>query len=146
MVCLGNICRSPMAEGILKEKSQHLNWKIDSAGTSSVHEGETPDYRAVKTLRQHDIDISKQKSRPFSLADFSEFDLILTMDNSNFEKVISLAPSVEATKKVKRILDFIYPDQQEEVPDPYYGGDSGFDSVYSLLDRATDKIIEQYGE
>lgn len=135
-----------MAEGILKEKSQHLNWTIDSAGTSSVHEGETPDYRAVKTLRQHDIDISKQKSRPFSIADFSEFDLILTMDNSNFEKVISLAPSVEASKKVKRILDFIYPDQQEEVPDPYYGGDSGFDSVYSLLDRATDKIIEQYGE
>lgn len=135
-----------MAEGILKEKSQHLNWTIDSAGTSSVHEGETPDYRAVKTLRQHDIDISKQKSRPFSLSDFSEFDLILTMDNSNFEKVISLAPSVEASKKVKRILDFIYPDQQEEVPDPYYGGDSGFDSVYSLLDRATDKIIEQYGE
>ena len=135
-----------MAEGILKEKSQHLNWTIDSAGTSSVHEGETPDYRAVKTLRQHDIDISKQKSRPFSLADFSEFDLILTMDNSNFEKVISLAPSVESSKKVKRILDFIYPDQQEEVPDPYYGGDSGFDSVYSLLDRATDKIIEQYGE
>lgn len=146
MVCLGNICRSPMAEGILREKAQGLNWQIDSAGTSSLHEGEAPDFRAVKTLRKHQIDISKQRSRPFSEKDFSDYDLILTMDNSNFEKVIALAPNSEATGKVKRILDFIYPNQHEEVPDPYYGGDNGFDSVYSLLDKATDKIIEEYGE
>ncbi|GAB5558001.1 MAG: low molecular weight protein-tyrosine-phosphatase [Schleiferiaceae bacterium] len=145
MVCLGNICRSPMAEGLLTDKVQDKGWTVDSAGTSSFHNGEGPDPRAVRTLKKHNIDISKQRSRKFEVSDFEDFDLILTMDHSNYEKVIAQAPNQEATTKVMPILDFLYPGEKWEVPDPYYGVENGFETVYDLLDKATEKIVEKYG-
>jgi len=145
MVCLGNICRSPMAEGLLADKTQGLSWTIDSAGTSALHQHEGPDPRAVKTLKRHNIDISKQRSRPFDIKDFEDFDLIFTMDHSNYEKVIAKAPHQEAIQKVIPLLDLLYPEANTEVPDPYYGGAEGFENVYELLERATQKIVENYG-
>ncbi len=144
MVCLGNICRSPMAEGILRSKVGDLNIEIDSAGTSHFHQGETPDIRAVKTARKNGINISKLQSRPFVVEDFNNFDIIYAMDLSNKENILKLAQTEEQKAKVKLIVNEVYPNSNGEVPDPYFGGDSGFDDVYKLLDKATDIIIENY--
>lgn len=141
MVCLGNICRSPMAEGILKSKTEGLNIEVDSAGTSNFHAGENPDARAVMSARKHNVNISKQQSRPFTVADFDHFDVIYAMDKSNLNNIYKLARTEEDKQKVKLLLEEISPDSGAEVPDPYFGGDHGFEHVYQLLDEATDQII-----
>jgi protein-tyrosine phosphatase len=145
MVCLGNICRSPMAHGILEEKARKRNKQliVDSAGTANFHIGEMPDERAIKKMRNYNIDISKQKARQFHKNDFETFDYIFVMDTSNYENIIRMAKSEIHKQKVDLILNILYPQQNMSVPDPYYGGDSGFENVYQLLDAACEKFIEK---
>lgn len=146
MVCLGNICRSPVAEGILRHKAaeQNLPIVVDSAGTSDYHCGECPDQRSMKSAKSFGIDISDLKARQFSVDDFDRFDLILVMDTSNYSNVLKMARNEEDRAKVKMILDYSHPGKNMSVPDPYFGGEHGFTNVFNLLDRACDAIIEQY--
>lgn len=142
MVCLGNICRSPLAEGILASKLDTNHYKVDSASTSNWHIGKQPDQRSIATAKFHQIDISQQKARQFQVSDFDKFDKIFVMDNSNYDNVISLARNESDKQRVCRILDVLYPGENKEIPDPYYGGDEGFEKVYQMLDKACDKIVE----
>lgn len=143
MVCLGNICRSPLAEGILKHKSPKDRVMVDSAGTSNYHIGEGPDPRSVAIALKYNIDIRSQRGRQFTREDFDRFDLIYAMDSSNYQHIISMAPDEDSKTKVRLILDELYPGQKKDVPDPYYGGDQGFENVFQMLDRACDRILEQ---
>jgi protein-tyrosine phosphatase len=142
MVCLGNICRSPLAEGILRDKikKNKLNIIVDSAGTSSWHQGEHPDKRAVQTAKNHSIDISFLTARQFTVQDFYEFDKIFAMDTTNYRDILSLAINEEQKQKVFLILNYNAPGA-DSVPDPYFGGDEGFENVFQMLDSACDKII-----
>lgn len=142
MVCLGNICRSPLAEGILKSKINRQHVFVDSAGTGAWHSGELPDKRSIAVAKKNGIDLSDQRARLFLVEDFERFDHIYVMDQSNYKNVCRLAPDEEAMNKVQLILNEIHPDQNREVPDPYYGGDSGFDHVFQMLNEACD-IIKQ---
>ncbi len=144
MVCLGNICRSPLAQGILEHKatSKNISIYVDSAGTSSFHVDEAPDYRSIQVARKYQIDISNQRGRQFTATDFDTFDWIFAMDISNFNNIISLARSESDKQKVSLILDVLYPGKNQSVPDPYYGGQDGFEHVYNLLDKACEKILE----
>jgi len=148
MVCLGNICRSPIAEGILRQKAQALNISIktDSAGTSNYHIGAAPDPRMILTASKNGIDISDLKARQFVVADFDQFDLIYAMDESNYENIIALAVNDDHKKKVRLILNEVNPGENNEVPDPYFGGDQGFQHVIELLNEAVDKLIENHVE
>lgn len=134
MVCLGNICRSPLAEGILRTKLT-TDFFVDSAGTGGWHAGQSPDERSIATARNYGIDISNQKARKFTVSDFETFDHIFVMDQSNFKDVLNLAPNDVAKSKVALILG-----PSKEVPDPYYGGQDGFEKVYQLLDQACEEI------
>ena len=136
MVCLGNICRSPLAEGILKSKLPESTFLIDSAGTANYHVGNSPDPRSIAVGKKYNIDISNLKGRQFGVNDFDTFDLIYVMDESNYRNVISMARTEQDKSKVKFILNEIYPNQNYDVPDPYYGGDHGFENVYKMLDEA----------
>lgn len=144
MVCLGNICRSPLAEGILQHKSiqSGLSIDVDSAGTIAKHEGELPDPRSIEVAENYKIDITNQRSRPFKKADFELFDTIYVMDASNYSDVIALTENEEQRKKVKMILNESYPGENRRVPDPYFGGDEGFENVYQMLDKACSIIID----
>jgi protein-tyrosine phosphatase len=142
MVCLGNICRSPIAEGILRSKSEKLGLDItiDSAGTSNYHIGEHPDSRTIANAKKHEIDISHLRARQFTVNDFDSFDFIFVMDSSNYSDVISLARNNQDKEKVKLILNSVYPESNMSVPDPYFGGEQGFENVFILLDKACDVI------
>lgn len=146
MVCLGNICRSPLAEGILKEKIkiQGLDWEVDSAGTGSWHVGEKPDRRSIAIARQHHINLTDQRARQLKATDLDSFDLIIGMDRSNRNNIIKLSTNAQQEKKIHLIMDFIHPNQEIEVPDPYYDRD-GFEEVYEMIDKATDAMIEKLG-
>tara|TARA_B100000767_G_scaffold253821_1_gene258690 strand:+ start:338 stop:787 length:450 start_codon:yes stop_codon:yes gene_type:complete len=143
MVCLGNICRSPLAEGILAHKTQHLDVTVESAGTAGYHIGKLPDKRSIEIANKYEIDISNQKARQFSRADFDEFDIIYAMDTNNFVHLTSLAENQNERDKIRMILNEIKPESFDSVPDPYYGGDNGFHIVYNMLDKACNKIITQ---
>lgn len=143
MVCLGNICRSPLAEGILASKLPKDKFKVDSAGTGSWHIGRKPDERSIVTAKKNKIDISHQKGRQFTTTDFDTFDYIYVMDNYNYEDVISLCKKPEHKKKVQLILNEIFPDENVDVPDPYYGLPNGFDNVYKMLDQACELIAKK---
>lgn len=145
MVCLGNICRSPLAEGILKTKveAKDLEWEIESAGTSSFHNGELPDSRSIAVAKAHGIDITDQRSRLFLSEDLDEYDLILAMDSSNYQNIIRMATTEIQKRKVKLIMNYEKPGYNQAVPDPYWNSD-GFEGVFQMLDRACEKIIEQY--
>ena len=145
MVCLGNICRSPLAEGILQKKANDkgLSIEVDSAGTAAYHVGNLPDPRSIQVAKKYNIDITNQRARQFDASDFQEFDLIYTMDSENYNNIIKLSNSEEEEQKVKLILNEIEPQSNSSVPDPYYGGDNGFENVYQMLDLACDKIIEK---
>lgn len=143
MVCLGNICRSPLAEGILASKVDADKVLVDSAGTSDWHVGKQPDPRSIEVAEQFGIDISHQKARQFTVSDFDRFDKIYVMDNSNYENVIALARNEADKKKVERILNEVSPGKNLEVPDPYYGGDSGFIKVYKMLDEAFEIVAKK---
>lgn len=143
MVCLGNICRSPLAEGILASKLPKDKFRIDSAGTGSWHIGHTPDERSIATAKKNGLDISNQRGRQFSSSDFDTFDYIFVMDSSNYETVISLAKSQEHKDKVRMILDELFPNENVDVPDPYFGLPNGFNMVYQMLDEVCDVISEK---
>jgi protein-tyrosine phosphatase len=143
MVCLGNICRSPLAEGILASKLPEDKFKIDSAGTGSWHIGHSPDERSIAVAKKNKIDISKQKGRQFDTSDFEVFDHIYVMDNSNLKDIIKLAKTSEHKKKVQLILNELFPNENVDVPDPYFGLQDGFENVYKMLDEACDSIAEK---
>ena len=140
MVCLGNICRSPLAEGILKSKIDPEKVEVESAGTGHWHVGNPPDERSISIGKKYNIDITEQRGRQFTVKDFDEFDLIYVMDNSNKDNVLALAKNEDQKSKVKLILDELFPDENVDVPDPYYGGTLGFESVFKMLDEACDQI------
>lgn len=135
IVCLGNICRSPLAQGILNAKVNHLNIEVDSAGKSNYHIGYPPDPRIIAVGLKNNIDIRKQIARQFSVNDFKVFSHIYVMDNNNHEDLILLASSIEEQLKVNYILP-----NQENIPDPYYAGKEGFDQCFSLLENACERI------
>lgn len=143
MVCLGNICRSPLAEGILASKLPQDKFIVDSAGTGSWHIGQSPDDRSIAVAKKNGLDISNQRGRQFSSADFDTFDYIFVMDNSNYENVIALAETKEQKEKVTLIMNELYPTQNKEVPDPYFGMHNGFDIVYAMLDEVCDVIAQK---
>ncbi len=142
MVCLGNICRSPLAEGIMKTKLPE-GFEVDSAGTISMHEGEHPDKRAIKTAANHDIDISRQRSRPIIRKDFETFDKIYCMDIDVLEDVISKTKNEEERQKVSLFLEALGDHKNAEVPDPYWGDMRNFEEVFQLLDKGCNAIRNQ---
>ena len=143
MVCLGNICRSPLAEGILKAKTNHLDVVVDSAGTAAYHIGEQPDIRSIEIANKYGIDLTSQRARQFSVNDFDEFDKIYAMDSSNYANIISLARDEKDRNKVDVILNESNPKSFQPVPDPYYGGENGFQDVYEMLEEACDIITQK---
>ena len=145
-VCLGNICRSPLAEGIMLKliSDKNLSIEIDSAGTSNFHVGETPDYRTVLNAKKHDVDLTPLKARQFSEKDFEDFDSIYVMDKSNMTNVLALAKNEEQEQKVELFLNTLFPNQNMEVPDPYFGGEEGFEHVFNLVYSTCEKMIEKY--
>lgn len=143
MVCLGNICRSPLAEGILKNKLPEDNFFVDSAGTSNYHVGDMPDRRSIDIARTNNIDIAYQRGRQFKTSDFDRFDHIYAMDQSNYQNILRLARNESDKNKVKMILNELYPNENMDVPDPYYGGVDGFKNVFNLLDDACSIIASK---
>jgi len=142
MVCLGNICRSPLAEGILKSKVGD-DVIVDSAGTASYHVGSLPDQRSIAVAKLNNVDITNQRARSVSSADLDEYDLIYAMDEENYNNLLAMAKNDIQRSKIKMIMNELYPNENIDVPDPYYGGDHGFKHVYAMLDEATDKILEK---
>ena len=140
MVCLGNICRSPLAEGILRSKVDTTKITVESAGTGGWHVGEQPDPRSIEVARKYGLDITYQRGRKFSTYDFESYDHIFVMDNSNYRDVVALARNDDEIAKVQLILEEIFPGDNVDVPDPYYGGHNGFENVFKMLDEACEKI------
>ncbi len=143
MVCLGNICRSPLAHGILENKLDPTKYTVDSAGTAAYHIGEKPDRRSIAVARKYGLDITNQRAQKFIKQHFDTFDYIFVMDRSNYNNVLALATTAEDRQKVKMILNEVTPNLNTEVPDPYYGGDQGFENVYEMLDLACSKIADR---
>ena len=137
MVCLGNICRSPLAEGILKSKLPTNNFRVDSAGTAGYHIGRAPEIRSVEIAAQNGIDISNQKARKFIPDDFDRFDKIFAMDRSNLNHIRKIAKTPDDLNKVSLLME------NAEVPDPYYGNEEGFKKVYDLIDQACEKLSDK---
>jgi protein-tyrosine phosphatase len=149
MVCLGNICRSPVAEGVLRERLKesgisHVH--VDSAGTSGWHNGEHPDKRSTLNAKQNGVDISKQISRKFTVSDFENFDIIYVMDQSNYIYVTAMTSDRNHRSKVRLLLNEIKPHSNAAVPDPYYGGEDGFQRVFELIDQACRIIAARISE
>ncbi|MBJ2175327.1 low molecular weight phosphotyrosine protein phosphatase [Aureibaculum sp. A20] len=136
MVCLGNICRSPLAEGILKSKVNSQKVFIDSAGTGGYHIGKLPDSRSIAVAKKYNIDITDQRCRKFQQSDFDEFDLIYVMDAFNRDDILRLARNENDSAKVKMILNELFPDENVDVPDPYHDTERGFENVYQMLDKS----------
>ena len=136
MVCLGNICRSPLAEGILKSKL-NSKYEVDSAGTAAYHIGNPPDHRSIAVAQQFGIDISQQRARHFKKGDLNSFDLIFVMDQNNYNDVVQMATDTQRTK-VQLLCG------TKEVPDPYYGDASAFEAVFHLIDTACETLVKQY--
>ena len=157
MVCLGNICRSPLAEGILKYKLQGmgLDWEVDSAGTNGYHIGEAPHPLSRKVALQHGIDIGSQRARKFTAADLQHFDKVYAMAEDVIDEMRRIAgprykgafeaSSAGTSPKVDLLLNELHPGSNEEVPDPWYGPESGYHELYRLISAACDRIVEKYG-
>ena len=143
MVCLDNICRSPLAQGILESKVNLDKVFVDSAGTAAYHVGNLPDERSINVAYKYGINITNQRARKFTVQDFDEFDYIYAMDISNYQNILMLARGEEDENKVRLILNEIYPSENKSVPDPYYGGNQGFENVYQMLDEACDVISKK---
>jgi len=146
MVCLGNICRSPLAEGIMKKKCKKagLNWKIESAGTNGFHTGEAPHYLSQKVASINNIDISSQQSRKFVKQDFERFDKIYAMAEDVIVEIKQIGKDQYISSKVNLLMDEVYPKQNKEVPDPFYGAEDGYHSVYKMIEIACDAIIKNH--
>ncbi len=143
MVCLGNICRSPLAEGILQSKLDPSKFSVSSSGTSNYHIGNKPDLRSIEVAKKYGIDITSQKAAQFKSSDFNTYDHIYAMDNSNLQNIINIAPNNKDKNKVQLILNELYPNENLDIPDPYYGGDKGFEDVFQMLDKACDVITSK---
>ena len=145
MVCLGNICRSPLAEGILRYKvqSRNLDIIVDSCGTAAYHVGEAPDSRMILTAHNHGIDISSLIGRQFVVKDYDEYDQIFAMDTSNYHNIISLARNDADIEKVSLLLNQIKQGENMSVPDPWYGGEEGCEEVYQLIDTACENFVKR---
>jgi protein-tyrosine phosphatase len=143
MVCLGNICRSPLAEGILASKLPKDLFLVDSAGTGSWYVGRNPDDRSIAVAKKNGLNISNQKGRQFKTSDFDTFDYIYVMDSSNYNDVIALTKKQEQKDKVQLILNELFPAENVDVPDPYYGLPNGFNTVYEMLDEAAEVIAKK---
>ena len=138
MVCLGNICRSTLAHGIFEHLSKDYSITLDSAGTANYHTGNTPDSRSIKIAAARGINIANQKARQFIAADFDAFDYIFVMDHENLNNVLKLAKTELDRNKVRLLLE------SDEVEDPYYGGDQGFEIVFDNIEKACKNIIESW--
>ena len=145
MVCLGNICRSPLAEGILRDKieAHSLNWTVDSAGTSAYHAGDLPDSRSIHVAQKYGLDITNQRSRQVTISDFENFDLIYAMDSSNYSNLKRIAMNEVQKNKIKLIMNEAYPTENRGVPDPYWD-DNGFEKVFDMLDLACSQLIKKF--
>jgi protein-tyrosine phosphatase len=146
MVCLGNICRSPLAEGILQHQANRagLNLEVDSAGTAGYHIGESPHHLSQKVARLNGVDISGQKGRQFLKEDMDRFDRIYVMDSENYNDVRRLAAGKWDEGKVDLLLNELYPGENRNVPDPWYGNEDGFHKVFDLINHACQRIIKKY--
>ncbi len=148
MVCLGNICRSPLAEGILTAKLPKDSFFVDSAGTGNWHIGSQPDERSIIVAKNNGIDISNQKCRQFTTSDFENFDYIFVMDESNYNDVTFLSKNENQKSKVHFILNDLFPNKKVAVPDPYFGVQNGFEIVFKMLDESctilAEKLIKQH--
>jgi protein-tyrosine phosphatase len=145
MVCLGNICRSPLADGLMraKVKQRNLDIEVDSAGTAAFHIGKYPDLRTQVNAISHGVDLSPLRARQFCVEDFDRFDRIFAMDKENLSNIYRLARNEADKQKVQLMLKLIPNSAIIEVPDPYYGGDQGFERVFQLLNEATDQLTQQ---
>lgn len=138
-VCLGNICRSPLAEAIFAHKVSRNEWQADSAGTGAYHIGSDPDRRSMQVARHHGVPIA-HKARQFHVEDFARFDYIIAMDRQNYRDILSLTSQPVDNVYLMRDFDD-HANGDKDVPDPYYGGDDGFQLVYEMLDRSIDKLV-----
>jgi len=143
MVCLGNICRSPLAHGVLESKLNTSQFYVDSAGTAAYHSGNPPDYRSIKVAKNNNIDISHQTARQFKASDFDRFDYIYAMDSSNYTNIISLARNNSDIGKVKLFLEENPNISNKNVPDPYYGDMSDFEYVFDLIETTSTIIAKR---
>ena len=146
MVCLGNICRSPMAEGILQQKAfdAGLSWSVESAGTNSYHIGEPPHPLSQKIAREHGIDISKQRARKFVGEDFDVYDKIYALAEDVLDDIRRIAKSKYDSAKIDLLMNELFPHKNIDVPDPWYGPEPGYYEVFKMLDKVSDRIIEKY--
>ena len=146
MVCLGNICRSPLAEGILKHKAAAagLNWTIDSAGTNGYHIGEAPHQLSQKVARMNGIDICDQRARRFSAADFDHYDKIYALADDVMQEMRRIARQKFDPAKAELLMNELYPGKNMDVPDPWYGPEPGYHDVYKMIDKVCERIIEKY--
>lgn len=146
MVCLGNICRSPLAEGILQDKAfgAGLTWSIESAGTNSYHTGEPPHHLSQKVARLNGIDISQQRARRFTANDFEVYDKIYALAEDVMDEMKRIAGKKFDAAKAELLMNEIYPGKNMDVPDPWYGPEPGYHEVFALIDKACDAIIEKY--
>lgn len=146
MVCLGNICRSPLAEGILRDKANKagLGWEVDSAGTNGYEPGCPPHQFSQKVAKLYGIDICEQKCRHFVKEDMERFDKIYVMDDQNYYEVKRISADKWDENKVDYLLNELYPGKNEGVSDPWFGGEDGFHEVYKLLDEACEAVIAKY--
>ena len=142
MVCLGNICRSPLAEGIMLKliKENNINMRVDSAGTSDYHIDEAPDKRTIANAANHNVDLKTLRARQFKASDFDKFDKIYVMDKSNMANVLALATNEEHKTKVDLLLNASNPGMNLEVPDPYFGGEQGFEDVFQMVYKACQNV------
>ncbi|MCY7410584.1 MAG: low molecular weight phosphotyrosine protein phosphatase [Chitinophagales bacterium] len=145
-VCLGNICRSPMAEGVMKNivLKNNLDWKIESAGTESYHVGENPDRRAIKSCSNNGIDISKQVARKITVNDFSDFDIVYSLAEEVNNEIETFLKSNNSTGEFKFLLDEVYPGESKSVPDPYYGNEKDFAIAFELIETACETILKKF--
>ena len=148
MVCLGNICRSPLAEGILLKKitAAGLDWKVDSAGTNGYHVNESPHYLSQRVAKKKGIDISKQLCRRFVPADFDRFDKIYAMAEDVIEEMKQISGTKFNSEKVEMILNVVHPGENRGVPDPWYGPEAGYYEVFDLLENACEALIKNYNK
>jgi protein-tyrosine phosphatase len=146
MVCLGNICRSPLAEGILQHRAWKagLSWSVESAGTGAWHTGQQPHRLSIKVAKMNGVDISKQRARQFVKEDFLHYDLIYVMDSSNYVDVKHISGNLFDEQKIDLLMNELHPGENRGVPDPWYGEEDGYHKVYEMIDKACENIIRKY--
>jgi protein-tyrosine phosphatase len=146
MVCLGNICRSPLAEGILQHHAWKagLQWSVESAGTAAYHIGEPPHKLSTKVAKMNGIDISKQRARKFIKEDFLNYDFIYVMDSQNYIDAKHIGGKLFDETKIDLLLNELHPGENRGVPDPWYGEEDGYHEVFTMIDKACKRIVAKH--